>query len=378
MTGTEVNSVNPGPRVRNRFRRIAAGWDARRPRKAPPAGLGPAAGRVEAPTGGTGRTPARPAGVRPSPLPAPMADAVSWSLHHLPRLPGRLAVVTGANSGIGLETTRGLAALGARVILACRDEPRGAAAAADVRASLPGADLEVRRLDLASLDSVRRFAEAVEEPVDVLVNNAGVMAVPRRTETDDGFETQFGVNVLGHYALTARLLPRVLAADAGRVVWLSSIAHKRGRIRLDDLNAERDYDPWRAYQQSKLADLMLAVELDRRLEGTSAISVAAHPGLSSTELTEDMNDGSWLKSLVIDRLIPLASMPAWKGALPSLVAAASPDVAGGAYVGPQGFRDMRGEPGPAELAPQATDRETAAALLAACERLTGMPLPLDA
>ncbi|WP_412062639.1 oxidoreductase [Rubrivirga sp. IMCC45206] len=305
-----------------------------------------------------------------------MSDAASWALQHLPRQHGRTAVVTGANSGIGLETTRGLAVLGARVVMACRDTGRGAAAAADVLKSVPGADLDVRALDLADLRSVRAFADGLDGPVDVLVNNAGVMAVPTRTETQDGFETQFGVNVLGHFALTVRLLRQVLAADAGRVVWLSSIAHKDGKIRLDDLNGERRYDPWRAYQQSKLADLMLAFELDRRLDGTSAISLAAHPGVSSTELMDDMVGGSRLMAFAANAVMPLIAMPAWRGALPSLVAAASPDVAGSAYVGPQGFRDMRGAPGPADVASQATDRATAAALFEACERLTSETMPL--
>lgn len=307
-----------------------------------------------------------------------MADSVSWALQNLPRQAGRVAVVTGANSGVGLEAARGFASLGMRVVMACRDLERGDAAAGDVRQSLPGADLEVRRLDLADLESVRAFADTFEDGdrLDVLVNNAGVMAVPRRSETADGFETQFGVNVLGHFALTARLLPRVLEAASGRVVWLASIAHKQGQIRLDDLNSERSYDPWGAYQQSKLADLVLAFELDRRLEGERAISVAAHPGVSDTELTEDMMDGSRVKAFLANALIPLFAMPAWKGALPTLVAGVGPDVEGGAYVGPQGFREMRGWPGPAEVAPQAHDLEVARELFEVCERLTDAKMPL--
>ena len=305
-----------------------------------------------------------------------MADAVSWALQHLPRESGKTVVVTGANAGIGREATRGLAALGARVVMACRDLDRAEAAAADVRRSVPGADLDVRQLDLARLDSVREFAETFsdDDAIDVLVNNAGVMAVPERRETADGFELQFGVNVLGHFALTARLLPRVRAAEAGRVVWIASMAHRRGRIALDDLNAERSYSPWGAYSQSKLADLMLARELDRRLSGDT-MSVAAHPGLSATELTEDMMAGSTIKTVVTDAVMSVIAMPAWKGALPTLVAATSPDVTGGAYVGPQGFREMAGWPGPAALAPQATDAETARRLFEACERLTGLEMP---
>ncbi|MGB3543416.1 oxidoreductase [Rubrivirga sp.] len=306
-----------------------------------------------------------------------MADSVSWSLQHLPRQAGRVAVVTGANSGIGLETARGLASLGMTVILACRDLDRGRAALEDVKHSLPGADLEVRQLDLADLASVESFAGTFQDGdrLDVLVNNAGVMAVPERTETADGFETQFGVNVLGHFALTARLLPAVLEGGTGRVVWLASIAHKEGRITLEDLNSERSYDPWQAYQQSKLADLMLAFEIDRRM-GDRVLSVAAHPGLSATELTEDMTAGSRVKATIANAVLPLVAMPAWKGALPTLVAAADPNVEGGAYVGPQGFQEMRGTPGLADVAPQARDLEVARELFEACERLTGLEMPV--
>ena len=307
-----------------------------------------------------------------------MSDSVSWALQTFPRQLGRVGVVTGANSGIGLEATRGLAALGMRVIMACRDLERGQSALEDVKRSLPGADLEVRQLDLADLESVESFAGTFEDGdrLDVLVNNAGIMAPPRRSETSDGFETQFGVNVLGHFALTARLLPLVLEADAGRVVWLASIAHKQGRIDLEDLNSESAYDPWAAYQQSKLADLMLSFELDRRLADTPAISVAAHPGISATELTEDMMDGSRIKAAIANVVMPILAMPPWKGALPTLVAAVSPDLEGGAYVGPQGFQEMRGMPGPADVAPQARDLEVARDLFAACERLTGLEMPV--
>ncbi|MEM0964095.1 MAG: SDR family NAD(P)-dependent oxidoreductase, partial [Bacteroidota bacterium] len=240
----------------------------------------------------------------------------------------------------------------------------------------PGADLDVRQLDLASLDSVRQFADTFQDddPVDVLVNNAGIMAPPERRETEDGFEIQFGVNVLGHFALTAHLLPHVQRAPAGRVVWISSIAHKEGQIHLDDLQSARAYDPWVAYQQSKLADLMLAFELDRRLAGT-AISVGAHPGVSNTELTEDLVDGSAIKALAMNVLGSLVLMPAWKGALPTLVAAASPAVSGGDYIGPTGFKEMRGDPGAADVAPQARDAETARQLWEACEQLADVSMP---
>ena len=305
-----------------------------------------------------------------------MADAVSWSLHRLPRQDGRLAVVTGANSGIGLEATRGLAALGATVVMACRSLDRAQAAAADVRRSLPGADVEVRELDLADLASVHAFVDGLgDRPVDVLVNNAGVMALPQRRETADGFEMQLGTNVLGHFALTGRLLPNLRAAPAARVVWLSSIAHRQGRIAFDDLQSRRGYDPWVAYQQSKLADLVLSIEMQRRLsaEGAGATSVAAHPGIASTELTADMMEGRRLVSALAGPLIGLFAMPSWRGALPTLVTAAG-DVEPGGYVGPDGFREMRGDPAPAEVMPRALDPETGRRLWDACERLTGVEM----
>ena len=310
-----------------------------------------------------------------------MADAVSWSLHHLPRQDGRLAVVTGANSGIGLEATRGLAALGARVVMACRSLDKADAAADDVRRSLPGAALDVRQLDLADLDSVHAFAETFGDgdAVDLLVNNAGVMALPQRKETADGFEMQLGTNVLGHFALTGSLLPNLLAGSAPRVVWLSSIAHRQGRIDFDDLQSRRGYDPWTAYQQSKLADLVLSVEMQRRLteRGATLVSVAAHPGIASTELTEDMMEGRRLASLLAGPLIGLFAMPSWRGALPTLVAAASHDVEPGGYVGPDGFREMRGDPAPAEVRPRALDPETGRRLWDACQRLTGVEMLSD-
>ncbi|WP_420454093.1 oxidoreductase [Rubrivirga sp.] len=307
-----------------------------------------------------------------------MADVVSWSLQTLPRQRGRTAVVTGANSGIGLETTRGLAALGVRVVMACRSLDKAHAAADDVRKSLPGADLDVRELDLADLASVAAFAETFLEGdrIDRLVNNAGVMALPERKETADGFEMQFGTNVLGHFALTARLLPNVLAAPGSRVVWLSSIAHRDGRLRLTDLQSEDRYDPWAAYRQSKLADLMLSIEMQRRLaaRGEDTVSVAAHPGVSATALSDDMMEGKPILSAVFGALSKVAIMPAWRGALPTLVAAAGHDPQPGGYVGPDGFREMRGDPAPAEIAPRALDPVAARQLWDACQTLTGVEM----
>ena len=314
-----------------------------------------------------------------------MSEVVSWSRAHLLPQTGRTAVVTGANSGIGLEAARGLAALGARVVMACRSLGKAQRAAGEIRASVPSAEVEVRELDLADLASVRAFAAtfAAGQPIDLLVNNAGVMAPPERRETADGFELQFGTNVLGHFALTARLLPHVLAAETGpvgppRVVWIASLAHRRGRIRLGDLNAERDYSPWGAYAQSKLADLMLAFELQRRLAaaGEDALSVAAHPGFSATNLAKDMIGESALKEAIAGALGPVLGMPAWKGALPTLVAATGSTVRPGDYVGPGGPGEVWGLPDRARASGRARNEATAEALWAACERLTGETMPL--
>ena len=306
-----------------------------------------------------------------------MSDVAIWSRANLLPQTGRTAVVTGANSGIGLEAARGLAALGARVVLACRSLDKAHRAAGEIRADAPGADVEVRALDLADLGSVRAFADGLDGPVDLLVNNAGVMAPPQRQETADGFEMQFGTNVLGHFALTARLLPQVLAAGTealpSRVVWIASLAHKRGTIRLDDLNAERAYSPWEAYAQSKLADLVLALEMQRRLSdrGLPALSVAAHPGLSATNLAKDMVGASAVKAFVADALGRVVAQPSWKGALPTLVAATASSVRPGDYIGPGGLGEARGLPDRASVAGRARKTDTAHALWQACERLTG-------
>ena len=206
----------------------------------------------------------------------------------IPDQSGRVAIVTGANSGLGLVTARELARAGARVVMACRDEEKGREAVRAVEVRAPGSELELEALDLASLDSVRSFAERVRErhaALDLLINNAGVMATPRR-ETADGFELQFGTNHLGHFALTGLLLDTLEGRDDARVVTLSSGAHRSGRIAFDNLGGERRYFRWRAYGQSKLANLMFALELDRRLRaaGSTIKSLAAHPGWSATNL----------------------------------------------------------------------------------------------
>ena len=270
-------------------------------------------------------------------------------------------MVTGANSGLGLAAAAALAAAGARVICACRDTAKGDAAVS----GLPG-DLEVRRLDLADLSSVAAFAEGLAGPVDVLVNNAGVMAVPLR-RTVDGFEMQFGTNHLGHFALTGRLLPRL----TDRVVTLSSVAHRIGRIHLDDLNWRDGYQRWLAYGQSKLANLMFAYELQHRLlaAGSTVRSMAAHPGYSSTNLqshTESIQDHA------MGLLNRVVGQSAEMGALPTLSAATVPDLPGGSFLGPAGPGEIRGYPRPVGSSAASHDRATQAALWAASVRLTGV------
>jgi NAD(P)-dependent dehydrogenase (short-subunit alcohol dehydrogenase family) len=280
----------------------------------------------------------------------------------MPAQDGRRVIVTGANSGLGRAAAAALAAAGARVVLACRDIGKGEAAAATMTGSV-----EVRRLDLADLESVRTFAEGVRQ-VDVLVNNAGVMAVPFGT-TADGFELQIGTNHLGHFALTGLLLPRI----TDRVVTVSSPAHRFGRVEVDDLNWQgRGYGPWKAYAQSKLANLLFMFELNRRLtaHGTPVRSVGAHPGYSRTELSSHYTRWPlrWLMPLG-DRIG--AAQPAWMGALTTLYAATM-DVPGGSYVGPGWPGEMRGYPSLVHATKRARDPQTARALWECSEQLTGV------
>lgn len=289
-----------------------------------------------------------------------------WTAADLPDLTGRTAVVTGANSGIGRVTALELARAGAAVTLAVRDTSKGRAAAEGMTG-----DVTVRRLDLADLASVRAFAEATDGPVDLLIDNAGVMATSER-RTTDGFELQIGTNHLGHFALTNLLLPQL----TDRVVVVSSGLHRNGRIDLDDLNFEhRRYRPWGAYSQSKLANLLLVLELERRLTeaGSTVRAVAAHPGYAATDLQR--RTGSTIANLAGAFGNRLLAQSAAMGALPTLYAATQ-DVAGGTYIGPDGFQHMRGHPAVDAPAPRALDAETARRLWDLSEQLTGVPWPL--
>ena len=290
-----------------------------------------------------------------------------WTAQDLPDMTGRTVVVTGANSGLGAITARELARAGARVVLAVRDTKRGEAAAA----TMPG-DTEVRRLDLADLASVRAFAAGWDGPLDVLVNNAGVMALPRR-RTADGFEMQFGTNHLGPFALTNLLLAHI----TDRVVAVSSAAHRMGKIDFDDLHGERRYGRWSAYGQSKLANLLFTLELQRRLEaaGSSISAHAAHPGYSATALQSHTTHRA-------DRIIMgfgnrvLAQSDAM-GALPILYAATQ-ELPGASYTGPGGFQEVRGYPAAAGRSVEATDEVTAKRLWEVSEELTGVTFGLQA
>lgn len=288
----------------------------------------------------------------------------TWTAADLPDQTGRTVVVTGANSGLGEVTAGQLAAHGATVVLACRNTSKGEQAAAGMTGNV-----SVRPLDLADLASVRAFATATGD-IDVLVNNAGVMAVPKK-RTADGFEMQIGTNFLGHFALTGLLLPKI----SDRVVTLSSFAHRMGSISLDDLNwRTRRYRRWAAYGQSKLADLMFAYELNRRLAaaGSALRSLAAHPGYASTELQSHTES-------VQDRVMGLANwliaQSADGGALPALYAASMPDVRGGEFYGPNGLGEMRGSPKRVGSSGASKDTAVAARLWEQAAELTGVSFP---
>jgi NAD(P)-dependent dehydrogenase (short-subunit alcohol dehydrogenase family) len=268
----------------------------------------------------------------------------TWTTADIPDQTGRVAVITGANTGLGYETAAALAAKGARVVLAIRNLEKGRAAADLIKARTPNADVTLQELDLSSLASIRTAADALRtehDRIDLLINNAGVMMTPKQT-TADGFELQFGTNHLGHFALTNLLLDRVLAAPRSRIVTVSSVGHRfaRNGIRFDDLQWEKDYNRVVAYGQSKLANLMFTYELQRRLQGTDTIAVAAHPGGSNTELARNL---PFVVRVATAALAPLMQGPAM-GALPSLRAATDPDVLGGQYYGPDGFGEQRGYP----------------------------------
>jgi NAD(P)-dependent dehydrogenase (short-subunit alcohol dehydrogenase family) len=295
-----------------------------------------------------------------------------WTAEDIPDQHGRLAIVTGANSGLGRITALGLARHGAEVLVACRSVEKGEAAAEEIRAVASGPAPVVYALDLASLDAVRRFAgELSGQRVDVLVNNAGVMMTPHRT-TIDGFELQLGTNHLGHFALTGLLLDALEKSDRARIVTLSSNEHKRGRIDFDDLQQDHAYSPRGAYRRSKLANALFAIELDRRLRAarSTVISVLAHPGYAATNLQSSGPTG--LAKAVMAISNRLVAQPPERGALPTLYAATAPGVQGGDYYGPDGRSEMRGFPKKVKAIADAYDPEIGARLWNTSEQLTGV------
>lgn len=287
-----------------------------------------------------------------------------------------LAVTTGANTGLGLETAKGLLSEGYRVIVAARNLEKGRAAVDTLRGRNPGVDVRFEPLDLDSLASVRDFAarlHASENSLALLINNAGIMALPMRKLTQDGFERQLGVNYLGHFLLTSLLLPLLVSAPAPRVVQLSSLAHRGGQIDFDDLHGERRYDPWRAYRQSKLAMLLFSQALQRHSddERWGLTSLAAHPGLSRTALFDHGVKSRALVGSLFKVLMPLISQSAAEGARPTLHAATASDARPGDYLGPAGIAETRGAPKRAYMSPAARNRAVAERLWQVSCELTG-------
>lgn len=304
---------------------------------------------------------------------------MKWTMEQMADQTGRVAIVTGANTGIGYEAAKALAGAGAEVLLGVRSPEKGEAAVARILADHPRAKARAAKLDLADLGSVGAFAEAYRVEcgrLDLLVNNAGVMMPKERTETVDGFELQFGVNHLGHFALTGHLLDLLFQREGARVVTVSSGAHRMADFDLKDLNwKRRPYRRVPSYGQSKLANLLFTFELQRRLSeaGSATIAVAAHPGWTATDLQRH--------TPTFRALNPIFAMKPWQGALSTLLAATGPEVAGGDYYGPHGMREMRGYPVKVGVSAAARDGDTARCLWELSEEMTGvrysLPEPLQ-
>ncbi|MCW6509344.1 oxidoreductase [Lichenifustis flavocetrariae] len=298
----------------------------------------------------------------------------------LPSQQGRVAIVTGGTGGLGLETAKVLAGAGAEVIVAGRNAGKGQQAVAEIRQKHPAAKVRFGLLDLASLDSIRSFATSImstHPALDLLINNAGVMAVPARHETRDGFELQFGTNYLGHFALTGLLLPALRRGKASRVVNLASLAHLRGRIDFADPQARRGYNAWKAYCQSKLAMLMFGLEFQRRSAalGWGVTGVSAHPGWAMTDIFKNgptIGGGMGMKERLGLLLFPLFGQSAAAGAWPILFAATAPKIQAGGYYGPDGFYELKGRPKASRIAPQARNVDAAARLWDLSVDLTGV------
>ncbi|KUH98144.1 SDR family NAD(P)-dependent oxidoreductase [Mycobacterium sp. IS-3022] len=299
-----------------------------------------------------------------------------WTAADIPDQSGRTAIVTGANSGLGYDTAAALADKGAQVVLAVRNLDKGTEARDRIKAASPNAVVTLQELDLSSLDSVRRAADelrAAHPRIDLLINNAGVMYVPNRELTRDGFEMQFGTNHLGHFALTGLLLDHLLPVDGSRIVTVSSVGHRiMARIRFEDPNFETGYNRVQAYGQSKLANLLFTYELQRRLKlkGAPTIAAAAHPGFSDTELMR------YLPGFIPDFMWKPVTQPADKGALPTLRAATDPAVQGGQYYGPDGIGEVKGHPKLVASSEQSHNEDIQRRLWSMSEELTGVTYPI--
>ena len=304
----------------------------------------------------------------------------TWGLQNIPDQNGKLAIVTGGNSGIGWETAKALAKAGAHVIIAARSEQRGQETVRAIKEVVPKALVEAGVLNLASLASIAAFAHMLRErgqAIDLLINNAGVMAIPERRLTSDGFEMHFGTNHLGHFALTGHLFPLLLKSPAPRVVTVSAVIARGRSTRLDlsDLQWDHHYTPMGAYARSKLANVLFAVELNRRAQGHGLVSVVVHPGTSFTNLQQHAVP-AFLGPLVRPLFNGLLGQSAEQGALPSLYAATALEVSGGTFVGPTGSHELRGAPGIVRLPKQAFDINLAQALWEVSEHLTQVHFPL--
>jgi NAD(P)-dependent dehydrogenase (short-subunit alcohol dehydrogenase family) len=310
-----------------------------------------------------------------------------WTAAQIPPQNGKLAYITGANSGIGFHAALELARAGAAVILACRDQTKAESARQRILAEVPAAQLEIALLDLASLSSVRAAAQsflATNRRLDLLIDNAGIMALPQRRVTPDGFELQLGTNHFGHFALTGLLLPAVLQAGQSkpaRIITVSSLAHRGATMDFANLQWEHDYKPWPAYRRTKLANLLFGFELQRRLERTHApaISIVVHPGVSATNLfAAGPGSGGGMQAKIAPLVIRLFAQSDAQGALPTLYAATAFQVQGGHFYGPNGFREMRGYPVEVRAEAQAYDEALAARLWQVSEQLTGVRFDLPA
>jgi NAD(P)-dependent dehydrogenase (short-subunit alcohol dehydrogenase family) len=303
----------------------------------------------------------------------------AWTAEDIPSQSGQVAIVTGASSGIGAAAAEDLAAKGAEVVLAVRNQARGDIVRARILGKHPGANVSISLLDLADIASIRAFAErtkATQPKIDILLNNAGLGMQAARAVTKDGFERQLGTNHLGHFALTGLLVPALLRAPAPRVVTIASIAHKRGQIDFANLQGERAYAGMKIYAQSKLANLMFALELDARARAASSklASLGAHPGIAATGFLAAIGQPAYLEA-VGNLVLKLFGQDSSHGALPGLYAATMPDARGGQYWGPDGFAELRGAPALAKIAPQAKNIETRQRLWTISEELTGVSFP---